>query len=264
MDTSSGSFKYSKILYIGILILGLFVGSILTKSFSNNTKTENTVTVVGNGTIEVPADQAIIYAKTSVISTNKVKAAADNNKLTENLTNILLKNGVSEEAINIATYVDPVYSDYTNYQPIPTGSESGTLSQSSATGEYNANSSFTITLNNLNSASKIEDIIKSTPQVELNGTSNYVLKDPTKYESQAREKALLDARNQADKIAQINDLKIGKVISITDEKSKTPKETDGYYPTPYIKAYADYGEKTVRVTASYTVKYELNNKLLPL
>lgn len=243
-----------------MLLIGLFIGYFILHQQGKTIKQINTITVIGNGSIEVPPNEIIVYPLIEISSPIEEKAVNDNKKITKQLKDDLLKLGILNESITVSTYVNKPY-DY----PKPTGGSISDLNISSMpatqTTTFTSVTNFTITLP-FSMAEKFITFRENYSSENIDwGALNYSAKNNSQYENRAREQALIDGKNQAEKIAKINNAKIGKIISVKDLKNPTsPTGTQtypgSYYP-PQSKIFAQYGEKNVQITASYEIQYEL-------
>lgn len=125
----------------------------------------------------------------------------------------------------------------------------------------NVSTNLSIILDTISGIDKVFSTINESPNAKTTNTS-YSLKNSTNYESQAREKALTDARNQAESIAKINHLHVGKLISLNNGYTATPMNKESMMGSGgrgvANNNTVSYGEKTIPITATYNIQYELN------
>lgn len=249
----------NKILIVGLALfaLGVICGTWFNSSFNKNYATPRTVTVIGTGTIEVPADEANIYADFIVTGKNEKDALKQGTDLINKLTNSLIGLGIPKESIKSNNYI------YKNYYPSATPSalnESYTINTQKDLA-YSNSFGFDVTVSNLSLVDQVKQIFEEISDVYdagKNSRSSYYLKDSTKFNSQTRILALADARNQIEQIARINKSVPGKLISITDQINNANYGNYGDYDKR--KYSTNDGKSTVDISASYKVVYELKDR----
>ena len=122
---------------------------------------------------------------------------------------------------------------------------------------YVGSNTFDVTLSKdqLSLADKVMEAYNSTDYANTSGPPTYTIKNYSEYTSQVREKALLDAKDQVEKIAKINNLRVAKVLSINEEKNKN--QNDPYYNNGSLYLYVDPTTKKATYSLSYKVIYQL-------
>lgn len=257
-------------LYIvaAFLIGALFSFLVLSQQSQKDTQ-KQTVTVTGTGTIDVPADQAIVYGRINVAANTEKQALEQVTTTTATLKKTILALGISEAELNMGTpYVSPPLGETKPMTPITlpapvslqdTPSQSpkvlginlpSTAYQNSYVGSTNID--ITVPKNKFSLAEKVVKLINDTPNAASDGKPFYQIKNVTPYINQAREKALIDAKEQVDKIASINKLQIKKVLSIRENDS--PEMKNARLP---MGLFVDPLTKKAPLTSTYEVKYEL-------
>lgn len=234
-------------------IIGVAVSFSYIKITNQQSKQKDIVTIIGNGYIDVPADEITVYAKVNAKNTDENEKII---KIVKDKLNIM---GIPLTYVNFSTYQDIQYS-YPSVSSFP-----GEIIKQPQNNDSNSNNtitSITLTLHDDMLAQKASELFNSIPGVRTEGNMSYVLKDSTPFEQKAREQALLDAKKQIEAMEKIQDIRIGKVVAITDLKSISLQNSYGgntYSPSPFEskKIYAEYGSKVAQVRASYEVKYEI-------
>lgn len=272
----SSHFHISKewLYIIASFFIGVFLSSIVLMSqLSPKDTQKQTVTITGTGTIDIPADQAVVYGRINTVASTEKQALAEVIKTTEIIKKGLLALGVSEAEMNIGTpYVSPPAGDVKpmlpdvpviyNKEAVSTGervlgiSMPSTAYQNSYVGANNID--ITLSKNKFALAEKVAKFINDTENAASDGKPFYQIKTVSPYLSQAREKALLDAKEQVDNIAKINKLQVKKVISIKENSMQDMKN-----PQWQTTLYVDPLSKKAPLSFSYEVKYELAPSLLP-
>lgn len=171
--------------------------------------------VVGEGKIDITPNNASVDLG---IVTNDAKSVEDaqnqinkvNNAIVENLTQL----GIDKKDIKTSNYsIMPNY-DYTK-------GGAGTI-----TG-YNGNTTVTVKVKD---TSKLPDVIAAATKGGANQVmgTNYSVESPEKYREQARNKAIANAKEQAQKLANELGIRLGKVTNIVESKND-----NGPFPMMY-------------------------------
>jgi uncharacterized protein YggE len=223
------------------------------------------VSVTGQGIVEAPADEASISLTVQNTARTLSQAQLDNKKEVQTLKDGLLRLGLPESQItqSASGYDNGILpmtpSIPTQDIPIPI-SQPDLILPPIDVKNPTATTTLSLTIDNLGGVDQILAAINKSPHAKVTSTY-YSLKNTAKYDNQAREKAVQDARNQAESVAKINHLRVGKLLTLTNT----------YYPTPAYKegvamsgsqgssgSQIAYGGKTITITASFNVQYELN------
>lgn len=247
--------------FLILIIIGVVVGIVSTLFVQYLRGPKQTVNIIGEGNMEVAADQVTLTATVTNSSWSQSQAETDNKKDVQELKDKLISLGIPESRITTSSNSFMPFSDAIPpvpqiYPPLPALSGNGLKINSNQSITTNLN----ITLDAIKGIDKVFAAINDVSTAKISGT-NYSLKNPSPYQSQVREKALEDARKQVESIANINNLHVGKLLSINN----------GYNPVSLIKGNMQlesgsarssntnvtYGEKTIPLTATYNVSYEL-------
>lgn len=210
-------YMYTKFLTPVIWILSFFVilfiytklvGSI---PFSvNSVVTQKTVTfeVTGEGKVTTTPDVASVTAGISVQAPS-IKAAQDQiNSIINKVTQTLKQNGVDPKDIQTSSYnISPTY-DYTGGSQRITG--------------YNANTNVLIKVRNLDNVNNVIDTATVNGANQISGIS-FDVDDKTKVESQARQKAVDEARKKAAEASKIAGFKLGRIINYSENFQGSPR-----------------------------------------
>ncbi len=267
------------LLTAGLFIAGILVGvgaTLLTQYFKGP---KQIVNVTGQGVIEALADQASINIEIQSSSWSQDQAEKDNKQEVQDLKDKLIGLGIPESRITQSSYSTTplpmtVQPDQTN-SPLSMMAPAGQVIPPSE--DINRNTvpviippvstknptvvtTLSITLDSIAGIDKIFSVINSSPDAKITST-NYSLKNSSTYETQAREKALQDARNQVESIARINNLHVGKLLFINNNSGPVPVYKEGSVSTnaqPSLNSGVTYGEKTIEITASFNAQYELD------
>ncbi len=174
-----------------------------------------TITISGEGKIVAIPDIATISLG---IQTEK-KTVADAQKENTDKMNSLIKElkGLDIEAKDIQTANYSIYPryDWTTNKQVLIG--------------YNVSQTAEVKIRDLE---KVGTVIEAAGRLGANqiGGLNFTIDEPEKLRQQAREKALENAKEKADALAKIAGVKLGRLVSFTEDNSNQPY--------PIYKSYA--------------------------
>ena len=206
---------------------------------------EHTITMVGEGTVTVPADAAMVSVSVESNNENMTDAQTEVQTKMDHLLNVLKKADVKDSDIL------PGQSSGINRIQISSNVRKG-VNNTTAVWENNslkASSLKRSTLVRLNTTdetriNQVLDAARSTGAVAVAG---YILSDTSKAMSEARQKAMANAKENAAQVAIEAGGSLGRVLEISD------------YGYPDIEAANPDGSdqmNMVDVTAGVVVTYE--------
>lgn len=161
----------------------------------------NTVTSSGTGTIQAAPDEATMSFGVTKSSANPKSLLADTNKAAQEIVAALKKAGVAEEDIqtqNVSLYPQ---TNYENGKPVVTG--------------YEASINVTVNVRDL---ATLGDVIAAGSEAGANTISGptFDIAEDSPFTAQAIDKAVADARRNAEAMAKAADKSVGEVVSISD------------------------------------------------
>lgn len=241
----------SFIYFCGIVLIFLWLIKFLDISYPLTIVTTNKSTemsVVGEGKVEVVPDTASVELGISVMNLDSVEKVEQKISQTNNaILAALLKLGIKKEDVKTSNYsINPEY----NYED-KIGKISG----------YTGNVTITV---------KIKDVKKS-PQVISEATKSganqvyglsFSVENPSAYREKARNKAIENAKEQAQKMASALGIKLGKVTNIIES---TPNNSSPIYAKALsqdsygaggVSANFETGSQTI--TSTVTLYFEKN------
>jgi uncharacterized protein len=187
-----------------------------------NTNKTTELSVVGEGKVDVVPNIAYVDLGISVTNVPTVEEAQKNIDLTNNkIIDSVLKLGIKKADIKTS-----------NYSIFPNTVYDST--QSKTTG-YNGNVTVNIKVTNIQLASKVIEEATKAGANQVDGT-RFEVESPEKYREEARNKAIANAKEQAQKLAKTLDIKLGKVTNIIEVN-----DTNGYQPMMQKSAVALLG-----------------------
>lgn len=183
-----------------------------------NVSTSGELAVVGEGKVEAVPDTAYVDVGISVNKVATVKEAQANLAKTNNaIVAAMKKLGIEKENIKTSNYsVYPNYV-YKNEENIIDG--------------YNGNATLAIKVEKIDLAAAVIEGATNAGANQINGT-RFDIDDPSKYREQARMKAISNAKEQAQKLAQTLGIKLGRVVNIVESSNAGS-------PIPYFAKSAE-------------------------
>jgi len=165
-----------------------------------------TITVVGEGKVSLEPDIAIINvgAEARAKTVSEAKAEVDN-QMAE-ITSALQSAGVAEEDIQTSSY----YIRYMR-EPIPLGEGPALEIQE----EYSVSNMVRVTVRQVGRAGDMLDTAVQAGANQVFGVT-FTVSDESTWKSQARTSAMTDAKSRAQELANLADIGLGEVISVSE------------------------------------------------
>ncbi len=166
------------------------------------TSRSSEMSVIGEGKVEVVPDIAYVDVGISVSRAKTVEVAqTEINSKNKAVLDAMAKLGIDKKNIKTSNYsIYPAY-DY----------ESGT----EVLNGYNGNVTISIKSSKIDQISDVIAQATAAGANQVQGT-RFEVEDPAKYREQAREKAIANAKEQAQKLAKDLGIKLGKVVNVVE------------------------------------------------
>ncbi len=207
------------------------------------------ITVRGEGHCEVPVDFVeICFEMVFKDKNGPLKLKLESDKAVNRLVEILKKLGIKKKDIEVS--FQELNSEGFDFD----GDEKNSLASAR---------SIVIKLRNLK---MIDDVLKAILQMKAIKSFDlyYCSKDQSGADESALKMAVEDARKEAEKIAKVLNLKVGKILKVTFKMSDFDEgfyfENDRNQTREMIKQRGSYFTKTVCFTRFIIITYELNRK----
>ncbi len=200
---------YATILVLSFLFL--FGVNFFNVSYPLNVTTttkSSELSVVGEGKVDATPDT--VYVDVGVAVSN-IKTAEEAQNTISQKNNEIVK-ALSKLEIAESDIKTKNFSVYPNYSY-----ENG---RNNITG-YNGNVTISVKSSDLSKAPKIITEVTNAGANQIEGV-RYVIDNPDKYREQARQKAIDNAREQANKLAQTLGIKLGRVVNISESQVSVP------------------------------------------
>lgn len=200
--------------------------------------------VTGEGEVALPADTAYVNLGIENTARTTAEAQRDNARVTTAVIQCLLAQGVPADRIKSAGF--GLYPQ-TTFDP---------QSRTERLTGYRVSNRLTVTLTDLSNVGAVVDAAIAAGATNVYDVS-FTARDVSSIQAAALRKAVLDARAKAQAMAESLGVKVGRVLSATDDVSAAGppvlmrlKSADSAATTPFLP-----GE--VRVRAQVTVQFAL-------
>ena len=217
--------RSSLLTYIGFVVvtlLALFIVQSLNIAYPVTITTKaapQDLAVVGEGKVTVVPDTAtvtvgIVVNNAKTVDETQEKINVINNQIIDSMGKL----GIAKTDIKTSNYsINPDYS-YTNGSNQITG--------------YSGNANLTVTVKNTNT---LPQVITGATEAGANqvGDPQYTVDSPEKFREEARNKAIANAKEEAQKLAQSLGIRLGKVTNIVESQPNTPVPM--FYRTDALK-----------------------------
>lgn len=169
-----------------------------------------TISVSGEGKASAPPDVATIQTGVVTQASEAAEALADNNRATQRVMDALKSHRIVAKDIQTSNFnIRPNYERTRNQrQPRIVG--------------YSVTNQVQVRVRNLPSLGKVLDSLVTAGSNQMSGIS-FGIDDPTGVKNQARNRAVSDARDRAQLYAHAAGVKVGKVISISEQVAQVPR-----------------------------------------
>lgn len=192
--------KYIVAIFVSLFLIKFFDISYPLTIVSTTRSTE--LSVVGEGKVEATPDTAYVDAGVSVTNGRTVEEVQKkidemNNKIVTELQGL----GIKKENIKTSNYsIDPNYS----YE----------LNENKITG-YNGNVTVSVKITDMKKTSDVVIKVTEAGANQVNGV-RFAIDSPEKLREEARDKAIANAKDQANRFAQKLGIRLGKIVNIVE------------------------------------------------
>jgi uncharacterized protein YggE len=161
-----------------------------------------TITVVGEGKVKIKPDIAQINIGIEIVGDTVQEASSQAADAMDAVLATLAAQGVDQKDIQTSGYNVWVERPYG-----PEGPTGDTL--------FHVNNNVSVTIRDLDTVGSILDAAIEAGANSIYGVT-FSLADPSQLMSEGREKAVADARSKAEELAELNNVTVGEVISISE------------------------------------------------
>ncbi len=196
-----------KRIYFTALILGL-VTLVAQPGLAEDWK--RTISVSGEGKATAPPDMATIHTGVVVQAADATEAVAANNGAIAKIMDVLKDNRIASKDVQTSNFdVQP------EYKRTPRGEQPPEIVG------YRVSNQLRVQVRNLPDLGKILDALVRAGSNQISGIS-FGIDDSTGVLNQARNRAVADARSRANLYAHAAGVKVGPVISISEQAANVP------------------------------------------
>ena len=253
------------ILYWSVAAMVVIFGIFLLVSISqklNTATTTNTVSFSGEGKVLAKSDIATVEFSIITEAVTSKAAQDDNSKKSQKVTDFLKKQNIEDKDVKTTSY--NIYPKYSYPSPIIYNQSEPSILPPERDGQpkivgYQVTQSFQVKVRDFD---KLSGIVDGLVSVGVNNVNNlgFSVEDTEKLKSEARAKAIADAKKKADELKNQIGIRLGKIINFSEGFSG--------YPGPYYMKAEGVGgggvsgpslptgenEITVNVTLTYQIK----------
>ena len=193
------------VLAIGAISAVLVSRPITAQAQSNGVTGMRQITVVGVGEVKVTPDTANVQIGVDTSAPTTQEALAQNSAQTSAIIEKIKQLGVDEKDIQTSGF--NIYPTYSSDGRQVTG--------------YTVGNQVTVTIRNLAQAGTLLDQVVQAGANRIYGV-NFTVADPAAVLSQARDKAVIEAKARADQLAKGTGASVGQVLVITENIGSSP------------------------------------------
>lgn len=214
MANYSGFYKENRFIVnvtflLGALIIFLWLVNFLNISYPLTVTTREAsgeLSVVGVGKVDIVPDTASVDLGIVVNDADTIEAASTEiNRVNNAIVTAVTALGIDKADIKTSNYsINPNY----DYVRTPNGTITG----------YNGNTTVTVKVKETDKLPQVIQAATTAGANQVMGT-NYMIDKPEDYQEQARQKAIDNAKEQAQKLASQLGIRLGKVTNIVESSS---------------------------------------------
>lgn len=205
----------------------------------------NTIVVQGEGKVSVVPNIAILSFTVEDTQNTVAQAQTNTATISNRAVNYLKKQGVAEKDIQTASY--NTFPKYRYEQ------QSGKQILEG----YRASQTITVKVRNLESVGKILVGLGEIGAQNINGPS-FEVDNPQKVQSEARDKAIADAKQKAQALAKSLGIRLVRVVSFSENNGGMPIFARAFdVATPEGKVIPDIPVGQNDITSRVTITYEI-------
>lgn len=162
-----------------------------------------TITVIGDGKVKIKPDIARANIGVEVLRPSVEEASAANKKLIEAVINTLTDAGIAKQDIQTSGF--SVYAErFGQDGPLPDDKVN-----------YRVSNNVSVTIRDLEKVGEVLDAAMKSGANNIYGIE-FSLEDNSDAKSEARKDAVADAKAKAAELAELNGVKVGKVLSVSE------------------------------------------------
>jgi hypothetical protein len=165
------------------------------------------ITVIGEGKVSLKPDLAMINVGAEARANTVSEAKAEVDAQMASIAAALEEAGVDEKDIQTSHY-----SIYYEQEPMPVMPEGSALENR---GGYRVSNMVRVTVHDVDKAGDVLDAVVQAGANQVSGV-NFTVSDESTWQSEARAKAMADARSRAQELADLAQVELGQVLSVSE------------------------------------------------
>ena len=211
--------KYIRSKFVGIFLLMILLISYCTltgaggygDTIANPELTEQTrsITVIGEGIVQVVPDIAFANIGIETINTNVLKATGENSATMKIFLEKLHEMGIDEK--DIQTYNYSIYFEQAYDRMYPQKLDE----KDKSTCRYHVNNMVKVVIRNLDNVASILDVAVTAGANSIHGI-RFTVENESELDDKVRNLAMSDASGKAKKLAELANVELGDVLSISE------------------------------------------------
>ena len=171
------------------------------------------ITVVGEGKVSLEPDLATINVGAEARANTVSEAKAEVDAQMAAIATALQEAGVDEKDIQTSHY-----SIYYEQEPMPvTPEESAPANR----GGYRVSNMVRVIVRDVDKAGDVLDAVVQAGANQVSGV-NFTVSDESTWQSEARARAMADARSRAQELAELAEVELGQVLSVSEVIGSSP------------------------------------------
>lgn len=201
---------------LGILLIsGLLLSGCALTAQSAKPNPDRTITVVGSGEATAKPDKAYFYAGVEVTADTVQEATRRNNEVMQAIVAALTDMGVEEKDIQTSNFS----------VSLERGTERFPMSEKTKAGEeqprYRVSNMVQVTVWDIEKVSELLDATINAGANNIWGIT-FTISETKALESEARAKAMQDARARAEELATLAGVSLGRIVSVSENVTGIP------------------------------------------
>jgi len=201
---------------LGILLIsGLLLSGCALAAQSAKPNPDRTITVVGSGEATAKPDKAYFYAGVEVTADTVQEATRRNNEVMQAIVAALTDRGVEEKDIQTSNFS----------VSLERGTERFPMSEKAKAGEeqprYRVSNMVQVTVWDIEKVSELLDATINAGANNIWGVT-FTISETESLESEARAKAMQDARARAEELAALAGVSLGRIVSVSENVTGIP------------------------------------------
>jgi len=190
---------------IGVTMVGYMQTSLpvnAAPAAQDSSAMSRSITVIGEGRVRAQPDIAQVTIGVETVADDVQTAATEAEATMTSLMEVLTEQGIAETDIQTSNY--SVYTD-----------QFGAMEATDAEVTYRFSNNVTVIVRDLETIETVLGAVIEAGANHIHGV-NFSIEDPSELRKQARAEAVNVAESKAAELAQLNDVEVGQVISISE------------------------------------------------